>query len=155
MAPLHGLVPASADCRSSVFVFPPQLTVDGNGQVCLLGGASESGPASDTWQLALSAGDDGKVGGTWRQGLPLEAGRSWHTATPLSTAEARLQVSPAVHSLGMLYMLWFCTSMFDKTFRYRVQLWPHVERACATCVLRSHQIGCVCSAGAQRAAVWR
>lgn len=56
-------------------------------QVCLLGGAAHSGPACDTWRLQLSLGDGGTAVGAWRAGQPLEAGRSWHTATPLPAAE--------------------------------------------------------------------
>lgn len=59
-------------------------------QFLLLGGAAHSGPASDTWHLHLIVNRDGEASGGWEAGLPLEAGRSWHTATiPLPVPEVR------------------------------------------------------------------
>ncbi len=57
-------------------------------QVCLLGGAAQSGPMADAWRLQLAAAPDGcGFAGAWRLAQPLDGGRSWQSASLVSTAE--------------------------------------------------------------------
>lgn len=57
-------------------------------QVCLLGGAAQSGPMADAWRLQLAAAPYGcGFAGAWRPAQPLDGGRSWQSASLVSTAE--------------------------------------------------------------------
>jgi hypothetical protein len=66
-----------------------------------MGGAAAAGSLADTWRLQLdgTAAGEGGFRGAWRPGQPLDAARSWHTASAVSAAEVRTLLPGTMHSL--------------------------------------------------------